>query len=67
MYTVKWSVLQYVIIRPLGSIVGIICEKFNVLCHSEGYNWRYASVYIEVIVFISITCVVFFCGGLRFC
>ncbi|KIM43917.1 hypothetical protein M413DRAFT_442985 [Hebeloma cylindrosporum] len=55
MYTVKWSVLQYVIIRPAGSIAGIICEALDVLCESDGYSWRYASVWIEGINFVSIS------------
>ncbi|KAF9481499.1 DUF300-domain-containing protein [Pholiota conissans] len=55
MYTVKWSVLQYVIIRPLVSVAGIICEKLEILCESDGYSWRYASVYLSVIDFISIS------------
>ncbi|KAF5376902.1 hypothetical protein D9615_007209 [Tricholomella constricta] len=55
MYTVKWSVLQYVIIRPLASIAGIICEKFKVLCESAGYSVHYASVYLEAIDFVSIS------------
>jgi hypothetical protein len=55
MYTVKWSVLQYVIIRPLGTIAGIICERFNVLCESAGYNVHFANVWIETIEFISIS------------
>ncbi|KAF8908770.1 DUF300-domain-containing protein [Mucidula mucida] len=55
MYTVKWSVLQYVIIRPLVSIVGVVCEKFKVLCESEGFDYHYANVYLEVVDFISIT------------
>ncbi|KAF5358859.1 hypothetical protein D9757_012689 [Collybiopsis confluens] len=36
MYTLKWSVLQYVIFRPAISITGIICERLNVLCASLG-------------------------------
>lgn len=55
MYTVKWSVLQYVIIRPLASIAGIISEHYHVLCHSEGYTWRYAALWIEIVNFISIS------------
>jgi hypothetical protein len=58
MYTVKWSVLQYVIIRPAISITGIICEHYNVLCPTESSNFRYAQVYLTVVDFISITCVV---------
>jgi hypothetical protein len=50
----QWSVLQYVIIRPAGSIAGIICEALGVLCKSDGYSWRYASVWIEGINFVSI-------------
>ena len=57
MYTVKWSVLQYVIIRPLVSIAGIVCEKYKVLCESEGFDFRYANVYLEIVDFISIRCV----------
>ncbi|KDR71551.1 hypothetical protein GALMADRAFT_253889 [Galerina marginata CBS 339.88] len=55
MYTVKWSVLQYVIIRPAASIAGIICAQFDVLCDADGYSLRYASVYIEGVNFISIS------------
>ncbi|KAF9443865.1 DUF300-domain-containing protein [Macrolepiota fuliginosa MF-IS2] len=55
MYTVKWSVLQYVIIRPAASIAGIICEKLGVLCHQEGFSPRWANVYIESINFVSIS------------
>ncbi|KAL0948355.1 hypothetical protein HGRIS_010939 [Hohenbuehelia grisea] len=55
MYTLKWSVLQYVIIRPVASIVGIICEKYDVLCESEGFNFHFANVYLEAIDFISIS------------
>ncbi|KAG6810571.1 hypothetical protein H0H92_011297 [Tricholoma furcatifolium] len=51
----QWSVLQYVIFRPLISIVGIICEKYNVLCESAGFNPSYANLYLEVVDFLSIT------------
>lgn len=37
-----------------ASIAGIICEHYHVLCHTEGYTWRYAAVYIECINFVSI-------------
>ncbi|KAJ7250701.1 DUF300-domain-containing protein [Mycena rebaudengoi] len=55
MYTVKWSVLQYVIIRPAVSVAGIICEKYEILCESQGYNPHFASVYLSSVDFISIT------------
>ena len=29
MYTLKWSVLQYVILRPLLSIIAVICQYFG--------------------------------------
>jgi hypothetical protein len=88
MYTLKWSVLQYVIIRPrklflctfpdfmptpsslawnafdtplcaVLSIVGIICEAYGVLCYSAGHDFHFAAVYISIIDFISISCVLF--------
>ncbi|KIJ62456.1 hypothetical protein HYDPIDRAFT_182786 [Hydnomerulius pinastri MD-312] len=55
MYTVKWSVLQYVIIRPACSIAGVICEAFNVLCESGPYSIYFANVYLEAIDFVSIS------------
>lgn len=55
MYTLKWSVLQYVIIRPLVSIIGIICEHYNVLCQTAGFSPQFANVYLQVIDFVSIS------------
>ncbi|KAF9012217.1 DUF300-domain-containing protein [Hymenopellis radicata] len=52
-HAVKWSVLQFVIIRPLGSLVGIICEAADVFCESEGMDLHYAYVYINIITVIS--------------
>ncbi|KAJ6625597.1 organic solute transporter Ostalpha-domain-containing protein [Mycena sp. CBHHK59/15] len=55
MYTVKWAVLQYVIFRPAVSIAGIVCQALNVLCESEGFNVKYANVYLEAVDFVSIS------------
>ncbi|KAH7100351.1 DUF300-domain-containing protein [Auriculariales sp. MPI-PUGE-AT-0066] len=54
MHTVKWSVMQYVVIRPAVSIAGIVCEAFGVLC-DESYSYRFASVYLMAIDFASIS------------
>ncbi|KAL4248976.1 Organic solute transporter Ostalpha-domain-containing protein [Abortiporus biennis] len=55
MYTLKWSVLQYVIIRPVLSIVGIIAQRKGVLCESGSWSLHTAKAYITVIDAISIT------------
>ncbi|KAK0475659.1 DUF300-domain-containing protein [Armillaria luteobubalina] len=55
MYTVKWSVLQYVIVRPLCSIVGIVCEKYNLLCESEIVEFISSSILQEALVFYHLT------------
>ncbi|KAJ7072280.1 DUF300-domain-containing protein [Mycena amicta] len=55
MYTVKWSVLQYVVFRPLVSIAGIVCQAFNVLCDSASFNPHFANVYLEAVDFASIS------------
>lgn len=39
------------------SIAGIICEKLNVLCESQGFDVHFANVYLEAIDFVSIRCV----------
>ncbi|KAJ7703145.1 DUF300-domain-containing protein [Mycena rosella] len=55
MYTLKWSVLQYVIVRPAVSIAGIICQALNVLCTSASFSVHFANVYLEAIDFVSIS------------
>jgi len=55
MYTVKWSVMQYVLIRPAITIAGIICQHYNVLCASGSFSIHYANVYLESVDFVSIT------------
>jgi hypothetical protein len=55
LYAVKWSVLQYVIVRPLVSLVGIVCQALNILCESQGFNIHYANVYLEAVDFVSIS------------
>ncbi|TIA88846.1 hypothetical protein E3P99_02383 [Wallemia hederae] len=54
MYTLKWGVLQYAILRPLLSIISIICEAEDVLCSST-YSVHFAEVYITAIDFVSIS------------
>lgn len=54
LYSIKWSVLQYVILRPLISIVGIICQAYNVLCPEE-YSSHFAGIYLDVVDFISLS------------
>ncbi|KAL7410830.1 organic solute transporter Ostalpha-domain-containing protein [Mrakia frigida] len=53
-HALKWSVLQYAIFRPLISIVGIICEAFDVLC-PEQYSVHFAEVYLEAFDFVVIS------------
>ncbi|KAJ7188182.1 organic solute transporter Ostalpha-domain-containing protein [Mycena filopes] len=59
MYTVKWAVLQYVIIRPAVSIAGIVCQAFNILCESAGFSVHFANVYLEAVDFVSISCALY--------
>jgi len=50
--------MQYVVIRPLVSIAGIICQALNVLCENDGFslsNFHFAYPYIEVVDTLSIT------------
>ncbi|EUC64468.1 polysaccharide lyase family 1 protein [Rhizoctonia solani AG-3 Rhs1AP] len=54
MYTIKWSVLQYVIIRPTVSIIGIICEALHILCQSS-WSYKHPSVYLTAVDFVSIS------------
>lgn len=55
MYTIKWSVMQYVIIRPAVSIAGIITNALGLYCESGGYSFHFAYGYLEAVDAISIT------------
>ncbi|KAI5121000.1 hypothetical protein M0805_000461 [Coniferiporia weirii] len=55
LYTLKWSVMQYVIIRPLISVISIIAQAYNVLCENGGMNFHFVYVYVEIVDCISIT------------
>jgi hypothetical protein len=52
MYTLKWAVLQYCVLRPLLSIAGVITEKYNVLCPSQ-YSIHFAAAYLDAVDFVS--------------
>ncbi|KIJ52815.1 hypothetical protein M422DRAFT_242742 [Sphaerobolus stellatus SS14] len=54
MYTIKWSVMQYVIISPLLCVIGIITQALGVLC-VQIYIPHFAEVYIVAIDFVSIS------------
>ncbi|WVF71006.1 hypothetical protein IAT40_005802 [Kwoniella sp. CBS 6097] len=53
-HALSFSVMQYVILRPLISVVGIITEYYGLLCPSE-YSVHYADVYLEAVDFVSIS------------
>ncbi|GAA95943.1 uncharacterized protein L969DRAFT_92027 [Mixia osmundae IAM 14324] len=53
-YTVVFMVLQYCFVRPILTIVGIICEAYNILCIGT-YSVHFAAVYIDAIDFVSIS------------
>nr|XP_019050727.1 hypothetical protein I302_01168 [Kwoniella bestiolae CBS 10118]OCF29657.1 hypothetical protein I302_01168 [Kwoniella bestiolae CBS 10118] len=53
-HALSFSVMQYVILRPLISIVGIICLYYGVLCPDE-YSVHYAEAYLDAVDFVSIS------------
>jgi hypothetical protein len=55
MYILKWSVLQYAIVRPAVSIAGIVAQYYGVLCEAEWRSPKYAEVYLEAVDFVSIS------------
>jgi len=60
MYSVKYAVLQYVIVRPLISVAGIVTQVYGVLCATAGLSGglaslKFANIYLEAADFLSIT------------
>ncbi|ODN83994.1 hypothetical protein L202_00029 [Cryptococcus amylolentus CBS 6039] len=53
-HALSFSVMQYVVLRPLISIIGIICQYYGVLCPEE-YSVHYAEVYLDAVDFVSIS------------
>ncbi|WVQ71333.1 hypothetical protein IAR50_000861 [Cryptococcus sp. DSM 104548] len=53
-HALSFSVMQYVVLRPLISIIGIICQYYGVLCPEE-YSIHFAEVYLDAVDFVSIS------------
>lgn len=52
--TLKWSVVQYCLLRPAISVAGIVTEYYEVYC-SSSLSYKYAYVYLTAVDFVSIT------------
>ncbi|KAI7933703.1 hypothetical protein MJO28_006758 [Puccinia striiformis f. sp. tritici] len=50
----KWSVLQYVILRPLISATALITDTQKVFCASS-YSPHFANLWLTILIFISAT------------
>ncbi|KNZ82147.1 Transmembrane protein 184 like protein [Termitomyces sp. J132] len=55
MFTVKVESFFFHWFSSVISIIGIICQKYDVLCESAGFSVHYANVYLEAVDFVSIT------------
>ncbi|GAA5857727.1 hypothetical protein JCM5353_003327 [Sporobolomyces roseus] len=54
LHALKWSVLQYSLLRPLISIIEIVCQAYDVLCPTQ-YSVYFAEVYLDAADFVSIS------------
>lgn len=54
LFILKWAVIQYVIVRPTLSIIGIILESQELLCNNS-MSPSYGHVYLLAIDFFSIS------------
>ncbi|CAD6571122.1 MAG: hypothetical protein CYPHOPRED_004307 [Cyphobasidiales sp. Tagirdzhanova-0007] len=54
LHALNASVLQYAFLRPLISIIGSICEAFDILC-PQIYSPHFAEVYLDALDFVSIS------------
>ncbi|KAI8448707.1 organic solute transporter Ostalpha-domain-containing protein [Phakopsora pachyrhizi] len=50
----KWSVLQYVLLRPLISAAAIVTDSLGVFC-AASYHYSFANVWLLIITFVSAT------------
>lgn len=54
LHALNASVLQYAFLRPTISVIGIICERYHVLCAHMMAPW-FAKVYLDAVDFVSIS------------
>ncbi|KAK4058397.1 hypothetical protein OIO90_000555 [Microbotryomycetes sp. JL221] len=54
LHALRWSVLQYSLLRPLISVAGIITNAFGLYCPT-GYSIYFSAVYLDSIDFVSIS------------
>ncbi|BGP14568.1 hypothetical protein JCM10213_001917 [Rhodosporidiobolus nylandii] len=54
LHALKWSVLQYSLLRPAISIAEIVCQAVGVLCPTQ-YSVFFAEVYLDAVDFVSIS------------
>lgn len=51
---VRWSVMQYAILKPLLAVISVITEAFGKYC-AASWSLKFASSWIAIIDFISIS------------
>lgn len=52
--TVKWCVLQYVVIEPLLAVVSVVLEATGHLC-PDSWSLKFGHIYLAFVEFVSIT------------
>ncbi|KAH8916081.1 DUF300-domain-containing protein, partial [Atractiella rhizophila] len=50
----KWGILQYVVIRPVGTAIAVVSQYFNLYCLSS-WSPAYTHVWVTSIISISVT------------
>ncbi|ORY79345.1 organic solute transporter Ostalpha-domain-containing protein [Leucosporidium creatinivorum] len=53
-HALKWSVLQYSLLRPLISLAGVITNALDLYCPT-GYSVYFSAVYLDSLDFVSIS------------
>ncbi|KAL8277027.1 hypothetical protein RQP46_010561 [Phenoliferia psychrophenolica] len=53
-FAVKWSVMQFVILKPLISIASIVTEVLGVYCATSS-SFAFANIYLEIVDFVSVS------------
>lgn len=51
--TVKWLVMQFVVVKPLISVLAIVTEAFGKYCRGS-YSFRFSSIYYQIFDFVSV-------------
>ncbi|CAG8469707.1 6015_t:CDS:2 [Paraglomus occultum] len=59
LFWIKWGILQYVIVKPIVTVVAVVLQYHDVLCE-ESFSPAFGNFWIQVVNFISVSVAMYY-------